>query len=91
MRLGSAVIRDVITKAKQKHGIKKWGNTHLIRHTMATHMLKNGADIRIIQEILGHTKLDTTMRYTKLDISYLKKVHRSDHPAEKQAAKNMLF
>jgi len=58
---------------------------------MATHMLKNGADIRIIQEILGHTKLDTTMRYTKLDISYLKKVHRSDHPAEKQAAKNMLF
>jgi site-specific recombinase XerD len=42
------VIRDVITKAKAKHNIRKWGNTHLIRHTMVTLMLKNGVDIRII-------------------------------------------
>ncbi|MBU3915256.1 tyrosine-type recombinase/integrase [bacterium] len=90
-RLKNAVIRDVITKAKRKHKINKWGNTHLIRHTMATLMLKNGADIRIIQEILGHSKIDTTMIYLKLDIGYLKKIHQNHHPAEKTASKSLLF
>ncbi|MBU3915892.1 tyrosine-type recombinase/integrase, partial [bacterium] len=90
-RLKNAVIRDVITKAKKKHKIKKWGNTHLIRHTMATLMLKNGADIRIIQEILGHSRIDTTMMYTRLDISYLKKIHQTHHPAEQSASKSPLF
>ncbi len=90
-RLGNAVIRDVISKAKLKHKINKWGNTHLIRHTMATLMLKNGADIRIIQEILGHSKIDTTMIYLKLDIGYLKKIHQTHHPAEKTASKSLLF
>ena len=90
-RLKNAVIRDVITKAKRKHKINKWGTTHLIRHTMATLMLKNGADIRIIQEILGHSKIDTTMMYTRLDISYLKKIHQTHHPAEKTASKSLLF
>ncbi|MBU4154400.1 MAG: tyrosine-type recombinase/integrase [Proteobacteria bacterium] len=90
-RLGNAVLRDVITKAKRKHNIKKWGNTHLIRHTMATLMLKNGADIRIIQEILGHSRIDTTMMYTRLDISYLKKIHQTHHPAEQSASKSPLF
>ncbi|MBU3915223.1 tyrosine-type recombinase/integrase [bacterium] len=90
-RLGNAVIRDVITKAKAKYKIKKWGNTHLIRHTMATLMLKNGADIRIIQEILGHKKIETTTLYTRLDISYLKKVHQSCHPSEIESEKSLLF
>ncbi|MBU2511441.1 tyrosine-type recombinase/integrase [bacterium] len=90
-RLGSAMIRETITKAKRKHKIKKWGNTHLFRHTMATLMLKNGADIRIIQEILGHTKIDTTMMYTRLDISYLKNVHQNHHPAEQSSSKSLLF
>ena len=90
-QLGSAVIRDVISKAKKKLNIKKWGNTHLIRHTMATLMLKNGADIRIIQEILGHSKIDITMMYTRLDIGYLKKIHQNHHSAEKGISKAMLF
>jgi integrase/recombinase XerD len=90
-RLQPFVIRDTITKAKRKHNIKKWGNTHLIRHTMATLMLKNGADIRIIQEILGHKKIETTTLYTRLDISYLKKVHQTCHPTEIESEKSLLF
>ena len=62
-------------------GIKKGGVAHLLRHAMATHMLANGADIRFIQEMLGHQKLDTTQIYTRIAIGKLKEVHRVTHPA----------
>jgi integrase/recombinase XerD len=49
---------------------------------MATHMLENGADIRYIQELLGHTKLDTTQIYTQVSIKKLKAIHEATHPAK---------
>ncbi len=61
--------------------IKEEGAAHLLRHAMATHMLENGADIRFIQEMLGHQKLDTTQIYTKVAIGKLKSVHRDTHPS----------
>lgn len=53
---------------------------------MATQMLENGGDLRIIQEFLGHKKIETITLYTRLDISFLKKIHKTRHPAEKEAA-----
>ena len=62
--------------------INKHGSCHLFRHAMATHMLENGADIRYIQEILGHSKLETTEIYTHVSITQLKAIHSATHPAK---------
>ena len=62
-------------------GIEKRGSCHLLRHTMATQMLENGADIRYIQEMLGHANLQTTQLYTQVSIHQLKKIHAATHPA----------
>ena len=59
----------------------KTGACHLFRHTMATLMHENGADIRFIQEILGHVKLETTQIYTHVSIRALQQVHATTHPA----------
>ncbi len=61
--------------------INKRGSCHLFRHTMATLMLENGADIRFIQAMLGHVKLDTTQIYTQVSIRKLKEIHTLTHPA----------
>lgn len=59
----------------------KTGACHLFRHTMATLMLENGADVRFIQQMLGHAQLSTTELYTRVSIQKLKAVHRATHPA----------
>ena len=61
--------------------IGKRGSCHLLRHTMATVMLENGADIRYIQAILGHSRLETTEVYTHVSIRKLKEIHTATHPA----------
>ena len=63
--------------------IGKKGACHLFRHTMATLMHENGADIRIIQEILGHVSINTTQIYTKVSIPHLKRVHDLTHPTNR--------
>ena len=63
--------------------IGKSGACHLLRHTMATLMLEGGADIRFIQEMLGHARLDTTQIYTHVTIRKLKQIHEATHPAAK--------
>ncbi len=65
----------------QQAGIAKRGACHLFRHTMATAMLDNGADIRHVQEILGHGQITSTQRYTHVSIARLKAVHSATHPA----------
>ena len=62
-------------------GIGKGGACHIFRHTMATLMLEGGADIRYIQAMLGHVRLDTTQIYTHVSIRMLKQVHTATHPA----------
>lgn len=74
-------ISDLVKKYKQAVGVDKPGACQLFRRSMATHMLENGADIRYIQEILGHVNLSTTQIYTQVSIKKLKQVHASTHPA----------
>ena len=71
------LVREYVTAAD----IGKRGACHLFRHTMATLMLENGADIRFIQQMLGHVKLDTTQIYTQVSIRKLKEIHTATHPA----------
>jgi integrase/recombinase XerD len=75
----SRLARDYVVAA----GIAKRGACHLLRHTMATGMLEHGADVRVIQEILGHARLTTTQLYTRVSIRLLKAVHTATHPAAK--------
>lgn len=62
-------------------GIKKPGATHLLRHAMATHMLEGGADVRVLQALLGHASLNTTEIYTHVSIEHLVAIHAATHPA----------
>lgn len=62
-------------------GLGARGSCHVFRHTMATLMLEGGADVRYIQEMLGHAQLNTTERYTRVAITQLKAVHTRTHPA----------
>jgi integrase/recombinase XerD len=68
----------------QRADIGRHGGPHLLRHTCATHMLEGGADIRYIQQLLGHAKLETTAIYTHVSIQELQAVHARCHPAEKK-------
>ena len=73
----TTLVRAYVRKAK----IGKTGGCHLFRHTVATLMLENGADIRVIQEMLGHARLTTTELYTRVSINLLKQVYSATHPA----------
>jgi len=75
-------LSDLVTKYKETVGIDKPGTCHLFRHAMATYMLENGADIRYIQEILGHVNLSSAEIYTRVSIKKLKQVHAATHPAK---------
>ena len=72
--------RKVRTYLRQA-GINKRGSCHLLRHSVATLLLEGGADIRYVAELLGHTRLETTQRYTRVSIERLRAVHARCHPA----------
>lgn len=76
-KLGDKVKRYMI-----KAGIDVPGSCHLLRHAMATHMLENGADLRYIQAMLGHSDVSSTQIYTHVSIRKLQEVHAQTHPAK---------
>lgn len=82
-RMSATYVGNWVTKTVKAADIGKSGSCHHFRHSCATHMLENGADIRIIQQLLRHARLDTTQIYTEVAIDDLKEVHARTHPSSR--------
>jgi integrase/recombinase XerC len=83
-RLTDRGVRRVVVKYARMIGISGRIGPHALRHSFASHLLQGGADLRVIQELLGHSSLSTTQKYTHLDVTHLIDVYDNAHPFAKE-------
>ena len=83
-RINERQIRDIVYEAAIKAKIEMKISPHVLRHTFATHMLNEGADLRSVQELLGHENLSTTQVYTHLSNDRIKNIYLKSHPRAKK-------
>ena len=74
----------LVKRYLKKASLDVEGSAHLLRHAMATHMLENGADLRYIQTMLGHSDLRATQIYTRVSVEKLREIHRATHPGSRR-------
>jgi len=79
-RLGVRGVQKIVGRAVAQRGLSKAASPHTFRHTFATHLSTEGMDVRVVQELLGHSRLETTQVYTHLSMDRLKDVMRAAHP-----------
>ena len=79
-RISQRTVQRLVKKYVLKSGIHKTPTPHALRHTFATHLLDAGVDLRSIQEMLGHSKLSTTQRYTKVSLATMMETYDKSHP-----------
>ncbi|NRB10533.1 MAG: tyrosine recombinase XerC [Rickettsiaceae bacterium] len=79
-----AVFNRQLIKLRRLYGLPEHLSSHSFRHSFATHLLENGANLRSIQDLLGHKSLSTTQRYTKITTSHLESVYNKSHPEVKK-------
>ena len=80
-RLSTQGMANIIAQFRKDAGIERHITPHMLRHTVATLLLRNGVDIRIVQEFLGHASIATTQRYTHVTKEHLVRVLRERHPS----------
>jgi integrase/recombinase XerD len=80
-RLSTQGMANVIAQFRRDAGIERHVTPHMLRHTVATLLLRNGVDIRVVQEFLGHASIATTQRYTHIAKEHLIGVLRKHHPS----------
>ncbi len=88
-RLPARQIQKILDKYTRKAGIGKKVHPHILRHTFATHLLDGGADLRVVQELLGHAQLATTQVYTHVSQSQARKIYQSAHPMARKEDKEV--